>query len=84
MVTVRFFASYRERLNTRQLQLTLPQPECQVSDLIERLVASGGEAWADVLASDKLLVAVNQVVCDQHQLVRDGDEVAFYPPVTGG
>lgn len=84
MVTVRFFASYRERLNTRQLQLTLPRPECQVSDLIEQLVASGGETWADVLGSDNLVVAVNQVVCGQQQVLHDGDEVAFYPPVTGG
>jgi molybdopterin synthase sulfur carrier subunit len=84
MVTVRFFASYRERLNTRQLQLTLPRPDCRVSELIAQLIATGGETWADVLGSDNLVVAVNQVVSSQQQLLHDGDEVAFYPPVTGG
>lgn len=84
MVTVRFFASYREKLNTRQLQVPLPRPGCRVSDLLEQLVASGGELWADVLARDNTVVAVNQVVCDLQRVIGEGDEVAFYPPVTGG
>lgn len=84
MVTVRFFASYRERLNTGQLQLTLPWTDCLVSDLMAQLVASGGDSWADVLGSNNLVVAVNQRVCSQQQVLFDGDEVAFYPPVTGG
>jgi molybdopterin synthase sulfur carrier subunit len=84
MVTVRFFASFREKLNTRKLQLTLPEAECRVEDLLAHLIATGGEPWADVLGSDNLVVAVNQVVCDREKVIRAGDEVAFYPPVTGG
>ncbi len=84
MVTVRFFASFREKLNTRQLQVALPEAECRVADLLAQLTATGGEPWAEVLGSDNLVVAVNQVVCDRAKVIRAGDEVAFYPPVTGG
>ena len=84
MVTVRFFASFRERLNMRQLQVPLPQPECRVADLLSHLIATGGETWAEVLSTENLVIAVNQMVCDREKVIRAGDEVAFYPPVTGG
>jgi molybdopterin synthase sulfur carrier subunit len=40
--------------------------------------------WAQFLASDKLLFSVNQTLVKESHPINDGDEVAFFPPVTGG
>lgn len=79
-VTVLFFARLREQL---------PQPRLHwpwsaagtVSDLRRAIAAQGGD-WAAL--SDDLLVAVNQEMAGPEQTVEPGDEVAFFPPVTGG
>ena len=84
MVRILFFASFREQLNTRQMELELTTAPCTVSDLISRLITAGGDSWRRVLEGDNLVIAVNQSVCTRQQSVCDGDEVAFYPPVTGG
>ena len=84
MVCILFFASFREQLNTRQMALELVEESISVAGLMARLIDDGGEPWRQVLESDNLVIAVNQQICDRQYLVRDGDEVAFYPPVTGG
>lgn len=84
MVRILFFASFREQLNTRQMVLEWVGKSSRVDELMARLIDDGGDTWRQVLESDNLVIAVNQQICDRQQLVRDGDEVAFYPPVTGG
>lgn len=71
-----FFASLRERLGRASLMLELPEA-AQVADVWQQ--ATDGEVLpANVLAS------VNQVYADLSAQVVDGDEIAFFPPVTGG
>ena len=83
MIDVLFFARIREQLDVDKICLPLPQAETTVATLIQHLIELHGERWA-LLAADNVIKAVNQsVVEDQHSLV-DGDEVAFFPPVTGG
>lgn len=84
MVRVLFFASYREQLNTRQLELALNADSCTVAELMARMIDDGGPEFEQVLHSENLVIAVNQTICDQQQHLHDGDELAFYPPVTGG
>lgn len=84
MIRVLFFASYREALKTRSMELQLPLPSSTVATVLESLIAEGGELWRQVLDNPNRVVAVNQAVCEMEQPVKDGDEVAFYPPVTGG
>lgn len=84
MVCILFFASFREQLNTRQMALELVEESISVAGLMARLIDDGGDPWRQVLESDNLVIAVNQQICDRQYLVHDGDEVAFYPPVTGG
>lgn len=84
MVRVLFFASYREQLNTRQLELAMDGDSCSVAELIARIIDDGGPVFQQVLSSENLVIAVNQTVCDPQQRLHDGDELAFYPPVTGG
>ncbi|MGL9735990.1 MAG: molybdopterin synthase sulfur carrier subunit [Symbiopectobacterium sp.] len=76
-----FFAQVRELTQTDSL--SLPTGFSSVEDLRQAL-ATRGERWALALESSKLLIAVNQTLVEPSHLLRDGDEVAFFPTVTGG
>jgi molybdopterin synthase sulfur carrier subunit len=82
MIKVLFFARVREQLATDSLEL-------QASDglttgLVRQQLANTDSLWAKVLAEDSILIAVNQQIIDESTAVVDGDEIAFFPPVTGG
>lgn len=82
MIRVLYFASLRERLG--QASESLDSPPATVAGLRGLLAARGG-AWATAFADDQqVLVAVNQAMADGDTQLRDGDEVGFFPPVTGG
>lgn len=81
MLDVLFFASIRERLGTERLRTATV---ADVGALIDRLAGEHGAEWAAILRAPQVIVAVNQAVADTRQSLRDGDEVAFFPPVTGG
>jgi molybdopterin synthase sulfur carrier subunit len=82
MIKVLFFARLREQLSTDSLEIELSNN--LTTDHIRQQLASKNELWAKVMTADSLLVAVNQEVTDWSQPLNDGDEVAFFPPVTGG
>lgn len=81
-ITLRFFASLRERLNTGEEQLPVEGIIC-VGDIRRRLQQRGNE-WAELLGDERVLMAVNQAMARTDTPVQPGDEVAFFPPVTGG
>jgi molybdopterin synthase sulfur carrier subunit len=84
MVTLLFFASLRESLGLSREQVALPAGTATVASLVEAL-RSRGEGWSDAFALGKpWRVAVNQRMADLATPVKPGDEVAFFPPVTGG
>ncbi|WP_207061701.1 molybdopterin converting factor subunit 1 [Motiliproteus sp. SC1-56] len=78
-----FFASIREQLGTDAETLELAAELNTVQALIDHL-RTRGEPWASVLAAEQLLVAVNQEMAERSAVIKSGDEVAFFPPVTGG
>ncbi|POT58046.1 molybdopterin synthase sulfur carrier subunit [Citrobacter amalonaticus] len=81
MIKVLFFAQVRELTGADSLEVPADFPT--VETLREHLAATG-DRWALALEDGKLLAAVNQtLVSFDHPLV-EGDEVAFFPPVTGG
>lgn len=83
-LTLKFFASVRETLGKPSDTLELPASGASVADVRAALVARGG-AWATALGEGRALrMACNQVMCQPDTPVREGDEVAFFPPVTGG
>ncbi|MDD3517025.1 MAG: molybdopterin converting factor subunit 1 [Chromatiales bacterium] len=75
-ITVRYFASLRERLGLDEEQLETEGLQT-VADL-RRRIAGLREL------PERTLVAVNQEYADPDHPLKDGDEVAFFPPVTGG
>ena len=84
MVTVLYFARLRETLGQSSEQIALPGAVRDLEGLRAMLVARGG-AWQEELAPHRpVRAAVNQAMAVGDAPVRDGDEVAFFPPVTGG
>ncbi len=83
MISVLFFAKVREDLACRKLSVDLAEAST-VSALKKQLVADNGGRWQQVLMADNIICALNQVVVDDSAAIVNGDEVAFYPPVTGG
>lgn len=79
-----YFASIREQLGCESEQLTRPAEVSTVADLIEWLGRERGEPWKRVLHDPRLLCAVNQEMAPLESAIEEGDEVAFFPPVTGG
>jgi molybdopterin synthase sulfur carrier subunit len=84
MVTVLYFARLREALGMASEQIALPATVRDLEGLRALLVGRGG-AWERELAPGKpVRAAVNQAMAIGDAPVADGDEVAFFPPVTGG
>jgi len=82
VIKVLFFASLREQLGCDALDVDAGQI-ASVADLRSSLQAKG-EVWNAALSHQQLQVAVNQQLANTEADVKDGDEVAFFPPVTGG
>jgi molybdopterin synthase sulfur carrier subunit len=75
-VHVRFFASLRESLGRDELRLELPA-SARVSDV-------WGAATGQATLPPGVLCAINHDYATPDAVVQPGDEVAFFPPVTGG
>jgi molybdopterin synthase sulfur carrier subunit len=76
-ITVKFFASLREEVGKNEVKLETTQP------------LTVAQVWAQAcddlpLKKNQVLMAVNLEYVDENQIVKNGDEVAFFPPVTGG
>lgn len=83
-VTILYFARLREALGRSREELELP---ADVRDLagLRRLLAARGGPWADALGGGtNIRAAVNQAMARGDEAVKGGDEIAFFPPVTGG
>ena len=84
MIDILYFASLREQLSTGHEQLELTTGLTQVGDL-KILLAARGEAWQRAFRDDEsVLVSVNQEMAGDTTAIHDRDEIAFFPPVTGG
>lgn len=81
MIRILFFAQIKERLDCESLQLDeVPQNLA----LLRESLSKKSELWAEILHSTSAIAAVNQTIAEDDMPLQNGDEVAFFPPVTGG
>jgi molybdopterin synthase sulfur carrier subunit len=83
-IRILYFASLREKIGKEAEEIELPAGVATVAALRSHLRARGGSY--ENAFSDKALLrsAVNQDMVQPADAVKAGDEVAFFPPVTGG
>lgn len=77
MITVYCFASIRETLGVSERQLPAPVPPITAAEILARITGPQTLPAAP-------LVAINLQHASLDSVVHDGDEIAFFPPVSGG
>jgi sulfur-carrier protein len=83
-VKVLFFAALREQLGSPGEELELPAAISTVAGLREHLKSRGGPYEKAFGQKTLVRTAVNQDMVQPSARIKAGDEVAFFPPVTGG
>ncbi|PSW12840.1 molybdopterin synthase sulfur carrier subunit [Photobacterium rosenbergii] len=81
MINVLFFAQVKELVGTDRLEVAA---DFATAESLRQYLAAKGDKWQLALEQGKLLVAINQTISSLDSEIKDGDEVAFFPPVTGG
>ncbi len=76
-ITVKFFASLKEQFEKPEMVIDLGSDQMTVKDVWKQ-VSQTEEMPANVLS------AINLEYAQAEEIVKEGDEVAFFPPVTGG
>jgi molybdopterin synthase sulfur carrier subunit len=80
---VLYFASFRERLNTNSEELR--SDGLTNMGAVLALLRQRGGVWQEIFAEGQtVMMAVNQEIADPQTPIKAGDELAFFPPVTGG
>jgi molybdopterin synthase sulfur carrier subunit len=84
MIDILYFARLRESLGLAREQLDFSENIDSIGGLLAFL-RTRGEPWSTTLGEgESVLAAVNQEIARPDTTIKDGDEVAIFPPVTGG
>lgn len=84
MINLLYFAWVRERVGVASEEIAMPSDVTTVGDLVA-WQRERGEGYAEAFAdADVVRIAVNQEHVEPGHPVQNGDEIAFFPPVTGG
>lgn len=81
MIKVFFFAQTRELVGCDHIEL---EAHFDTVETLRHHLSQQEGKWSLALQADKLLAAVNQAIVPMAHPIQAGDEVAFFPPVTGG
>ncbi len=83
IIKVCYFARFRERLGVSEEELSMPASST-IEQVLEHL-RQRGQPWAALFAPDQtVLVALNHAMVKKSCVLQQADELAFFPPVTGG
>jgi len=84
MIKIKYFARLSENLGSKAEEIEFGDQSKNIEAVIKLLI-DRGEPWTTEFAAEtKVLVAVNHEMCVTNVKLKEGDEVAFFPPVTGG
>ena len=83
-LTILYFAWLRERVGTTQEEMVLPEGVSTVSHLLDCLSARSVAYQMAFQERRTIRCAINMEFADLSSELQPGDEVAFFPPVTGG
>lgn len=83
MLQLRYFASLRDQLNCDSETLEWHESFKTAVD-VRAFLVNRGEPWATTIPKPSVLIAINQEMSSNNSTISDGDEIAFFPPVTGG
>ena len=81
-VKVLFFGQLKERLKCDKLTVELAHPLSVAA--FKHMLVEQNPHWQAWLEERDVLCALNQTMSSSDELVKAGDELAFFPPVTGG
>jgi molybdopterin synthase sulfur carrier subunit len=84
MLSLHYFAGIREAAGRSTESLELPDTVADVQGLIRFLAERDPNGLSVLIDDDKVLVAVDQTVVKRNHQLRGDEEVAFFPPMTGG
>lgn len=84
MLRIHYFASVREAVGRDREQIELPGDVATVADLVRHLRTVDAVFERMLGEQEQVLVAVNQAVAGDDGAIADGDEIAFFPPMSGG
>jgi len=84
MLNIHYFASLRETLGQGSEVLALPTDVHDVGCLVMHLATLRGDPWTALQDRSRVLVAVNQTIVEHAHPLTGNEEVAFFPPMTGG
>ena len=87
-ITVKLFAALREALGESELTVALSEVASDASPAdvaaVKAVLAKRGVEWREALYQPNLVHALNHKVVFTDALISDGDELALFPPMTGG
>ncbi|MFT7689172.1 MAG: molybdopterin synthase sulfur carrier subunit [Candidatus Azotimanducaceae bacterium] len=82
-VNIKLFASLREQLGQQALCLDI-EPGVTITELSRILGEVNGSEWSSILTEDNVITAVNKIIVERTHVLQNNDELAYFPPVTGG
>ena len=84
MIRVKYFASLRERMSRGEDQLEVFDEQLTLAEVLAQLTLPDGQTLQQLSLAETMMLSVNHEMVDMDHLVKDGDEVGVFPPVTGG
>ena len=84
-INILFFAGIREMFGFKEKNIKIEESINSPEKLVKFLIEKEQGSWIKLLSSKDLIrVAINQEISEWSSTLKDGDELAFFPPITGG